>query len=43
MEEALQKAVATGELGPEATEALLASSTEDDEVRDHNQKVSSAV
>jgi hypothetical protein len=43
MDEALQKAVATGELGPEATEALLASSTEEEEVRDHNQKVSSAV
>ncbi|KAG0058846.1 hypothetical protein BGZ89_000919 [Linnemannia elongata] len=43
MEDALQKAVATGELDSEATEALLASSTEDDVVRDHNQKVSSAV
>ncbi|KAF9548497.1 hypothetical protein EC957_006310 [Mortierella hygrophila] len=43
MNDALQKAVATGELGSEATEALLAASTEDDEVRNHNQKVSSAV
>ncbi|KAG9068220.1 hypothetical protein KI688_011815 [Linnemannia hyalina] len=43
MNDALQKAVATGELDSEATEALLAASTEDDEVRKHNQKVSSAV
>lgn len=43
MDDALQKAVATGELGSDATEALLTSSTEEEEVREHNQKVSSAV